>query len=311
MPRLLSLLLIASLALATLLAATPVAAQTIPKPVGHLNDLAGVVDPSVEPEFENALRLFQEETTVEIAVVTLPSHRGYSLENYAVRLFESWGIGKKGVDNGILLLFSLEEREVRIEVGYGMEPYLTDGRAGSILDTEILPDLRAGNYGLGLLKGARAIAQTIQDSDYQPGAVRDRPFGEEVVNRFGGKLWVLFILGAASLYMVAYITRTREVILGAVWGAAAGGILGWIAGGILAIVLGIVISAIAGLLLDILLSRAYLSQSKGGGPTSWYRTWGGFGNMGRGGYGGYGGSGKSFGGFGGGRSGGGGASRRF
>ncbi len=294
-------------ALVAALAVIPASAQQLPEPVGYVNDFAGVFSADIKSGLEDSLRLFEQETTVELAVVTVPNMSGTTVEEYAARLFEKWGIGKKDVDNGILLLFAQSERRVRIEVGYGMEPYLTDGQAGRILDNEVLPDLRAGNYGLGLLKGTRAIAQTIKDSDYQPGDVRPRSSFPRLPSLVANRAWVLWLLGGLSMYLLSFMGRTRSIWLGGLWGAASGATLGWAFNGSILLMGGIAAGAAGlGLLLDLILSSAYRYQRSSGGPTSWARTWGGFSGAGRGGWGG-GGSG----GFGGGRSGGGGASRGF
>lgn len=302
-------LLLAALA-AVILASTALADSPLPRPVGYVNDFAGVIPADVQGPFEDALRLFEQETTVEVVVVTVKDLGGTTVEDYAVRLFSDWGVGKKGVDNGVLILLAVKERGIRIEVGYGMEPYLTDGKVGRILDNEVLPDLRQDNYSLGLLKGARAVAQTIKDSGFEPGSVRARPPVEKIPLPFqgGAKSWVLLALAAASLYAVSFMARSKSFWFGGIWGAGAGGLVGWLLGIPIWMTVGAAMGMGAlGLGLDAVLSSAYVYQKKSGGSTRWHQSWGGFSGGGRGGWGG----GKGFGGFGGGRSGGGGASRRF
>lgn len=296
-------------AIAFLLGLTLAFAQEFPKPVGFVNDFAGVIPDDTESQLETLLQQFEQDTTVEIAVVTVPSLNGDTIEGYAVRLFQQWGIGKKGVDNGVLLLVTVAERDVRIEIGYGMEPYITDGQAGQILDTRVIPDLKQGNYALGILKGAQGIEQVIQASDYVPGTVRP-PASNPLSEAFQGKLWILIVLAGISMYLFSFFARSKAVWPGGIWGAITGGVIGWVIGGALAIILGSLIAWFVGVLLDAMLSSAYRNQVSGGKPTGWHQSWGGFSGMGGlGGWGGGGGGG--FGGFGGGRSGGGGASRGF
>ncbi|MBI2916864.1 MAG: TPM domain-containing protein [Chloroflexi bacterium] len=302
-----SALLALAAVLGMLVAAGGAFAQGLPEPSGFVNDFADLLAPDVEASLEQALRDLEQETTVELTVVTVSDLGGDSVEGYAVRLFERWGIGKKGTDNGVLLLVARDERRVRIEVGYGLEPYLTDSHAGRILDTEVMPDFRKDDYSLGIIKGARAIAQAINDSTYQPGSVRARPRFEQVTTSLADKLWLLFPLGAFSVYLLAYMARTKAIWLGGIWGAVVGGTLGWAIGGLLLIVLGVLAAGVLGLFLDAALSSAYRYQATSGRQTSWRHTRGGFSGAGRGGWTGGGG----FGGFGGGRSGGGGASRGF
>src|SRR6185503_4886307 len=95
---------------------------------------------------EQELTAFEATTTSEIAVAIVPDMGGDYIENYAVKLFEDWKIGKAKQDNGVLLLVAVEERKLRIEVGYGLEGALPDSVAQSILDNEMTPRLRAGDY---------------------------------------------------------------------------------------------------------------------------------------------------------------------
>src|SRR2546430_4392626 len=93
-----------------------------PSPQGYVTDAAGVLDPSSKAQLESHLAEFERQTSNEIAVATVPSLEGETIETYAVELFKRWGVGKKGKDNGILLLVAPNDRKVRIEVGYGLEP---------------------------------------------------------------------------------------------------------------------------------------------------------------------------------------------
>ncbi|MEK7777624.1 MAG: TPM domain-containing protein, partial [Chloroflexota bacterium] len=302
------LLLVCCLSLALLVAsASHTSAQEFPPPTGFVSDYAGVFSDDVKAQLEGLLRQFEQESTVEVVVVTVPDLQGESIEAYSVSLFEKWGIGKKGVDNGVLLLLATQDRKVRIEVGYGMEPYLTDGQVGRILDNEVIPDLKAGNFSLGLLKGARGIVQAIKASDYQPGTVRARPLVNPLIESIQRNLWLVIGLGAVSVYLMAYMARSKSIALGGIWGAGSGVLLGWVSYGLIGLVVGAIGLGLVGLLLDALLSSAYRFQASSGRPTGWRQTWGGFSGGSPPGWSG----GRGFGGFGGGRSGGGGASRGF
>jgi uncharacterized protein len=94
-------------------------------------------------------------------VVTIPSLEGQSVDTYTLKLFNQWGVGKKKKDNGVMLLIAPQDRKVRIEVGYGLEATIPDGRAGRILDEDILPHFKNGNYGLGALTGVQRLAGLI------------------------------------------------------------------------------------------------------------------------------------------------------
>jgi uncharacterized protein len=283
---------------------TAIAAQEFPRPAGYLNDFAGVFEEDVRLALEDALRLTEEETSAEVVVATVPDLGGLSIEEYAVKLFEQWRIGQRGSDNGVLLIVAIAEREVRIEVGYGLEPYLTDGLAGRILDNEVMPDLRNGAYSLGLTKGARAIRVALDETGYTTGAAAPIPDDGQLPG-IADRIWIVLAVGALSLYVVGYMARTRSIWLGGAWGAAVGAFISWLIPTWGGVIIGAVLGGLAGLALDSMLSIAYRHQVKTGGATRWTKTWGGFKGVGPGMRSG------SFRGFGGGRSGGGGASRGF
>lgn len=135
--------------------------QEIPKPDGWINDYAGVIPYSTESEMESLAGAVKRETGAEIAVVTMRSLGGRDIESFAADLYRAWGIGEKGEDNGALILLAVQDRKVRIEVGYGLEPILPDGKTGGILDTYVLPDFRNNNFGAGLSQGLAAVAGVI------------------------------------------------------------------------------------------------------------------------------------------------------
>jgi uncharacterized protein len=137
-------------------------AAALPRPAGRVNDVAGILDATTRTEIESIVREAERLTSAEIAVATVPSLDGMSVEEYANRLFHEWGIGKKDRDNGVLVLVAPNERKVRIEVGYGLEPILPDGLAGEIIRTEILPRFKENDYPGGTLAAVTRIAGIVQ-----------------------------------------------------------------------------------------------------------------------------------------------------
>lgn len=131
------------------------------QPQGYVSDFAGVVAPGQKQELEAFSARFQAETGVEMAFVLLPSLDGEPVEDVANTLFRAWGIGKKGKDNGLLLLLSVQDRKSRLEVGYGLEPVLPDGSAGDLLRA-MRPALRANDYGDALALAAQQLSQRIR-----------------------------------------------------------------------------------------------------------------------------------------------------
>jgi uncharacterized protein len=131
------------------------------KPVGWVNDFAGVLSEETKSAISKVANDVEQATSDEIAVVTIKSLGQSSIEEYALGIFNEWGIGKKEKNNGVLLLASVEEKRLRIEVGYGLEGILSDGRCGEILDRYVVQEFRKGNYNGSLLSGARALAQAL------------------------------------------------------------------------------------------------------------------------------------------------------
>jgi uncharacterized protein len=273
-------------------------AQNFPEYEGFVNDYAGLLKPETRAQLEARLAQLEKDTTAEVAVVTVKSLEGDSIEDYAVRLFEKWGIGKKGKDNGVLLLVALDDRKMRIEVGYGLEPIITDGRAGRIRDNDVLPKFKKNDYEGGILAGVNSIEQYIRAGTL-PGPLEENP----VRQIFGDWLVAFMVLSIITVYLAGFMARSKSIWFGGIWGAIAGLILGFTIGGIAAVIVAPLIFAGLGLGTDFLLSKNYQSQKASGRPTGWHQTWGGFG-----GFGGGSGGGGGFGGFGGGMSGGGGAS---
>jgi uncharacterized protein len=130
------------------------------KPQGYVSDFAGVLDPSGKAELESYCTRLEKATGAELALVTLPTIEGEPVEDVANSLFRTWKIGKKGKDEGVLLLLVIADKKSRLEVGYGLEPILPDGSAGGIL-REMRPALRLNRYGDALALGADAIGTRI------------------------------------------------------------------------------------------------------------------------------------------------------
>lgn len=130
--------LMAVIAVGTLLAQT-----SFPRPTGHVNDFAGIILPEAEQQLEAELRDYREKTSIELSVVTVLSLDGVTVEEYTQQLAQSWGVGDREKDNGVILLFAPSDRSIRIEVGYGMEPDMPDGKAGGIIRDSIIPHMRA------------------------------------------------------------------------------------------------------------------------------------------------------------------------
>lgn len=263
------------------------------KPNGLINDYAGILTNDQKTALENKLVSFEQESGNEIAIVTIPNLGGDTIENFAVKLFEDWKIGKKGKDNGILVLIAKEDRKIKIEVGYGLEGALTDAQSFWIIDKVMKPAFQQENYYQGIGEAVDKIIAATK--------------GEKIPETDTGDKSNYFSLFPFLFFWGFIILTWLASILGRSKSWWAGGTVGGVVGIIISLIFGflffglfsLIILIPLGLLFDFHVSRAY-KTGKEKGKIPW---WAG----GRGRWGG-GGSGSGFGGFGGGRSGGGGAS---
>ena len=132
-----------------------------PDQTGFVNDFAGIFTEEEKTQMESFITDFEKNTTAEIVVVTINSLEGLTIEQYTYELFNSWGIGKKDINNGILLLMAIQEQKLRIEVGLGLESVITNDMAKKIIDETIIPYFRESKYGQGAYEGVKAIAEKI------------------------------------------------------------------------------------------------------------------------------------------------------
>lgn len=261
-------------------------------PSGFVNDNAHLLSESERAQLEEKLVNFEKQTGNEIAIATIRSLDGDTIENFAEELFQEWQIGKKGQDNGILLLISKEDREMRIEVGYGLEPELTDLEASHLIQNVLVPAFREENYFAGMDEAITLIIQKL-------GGENSIAFAEPAPTPDFESYFVFGILGLAFLSRL--FAQSRSWWLGGVLGGVAGVVVSFFFGLFNIGLISLFILIPLGLLIDFIFSR----NGPGGGP-------GGLPGMGSwGSSSGWRSSGGGFGGFGGGSSGGGGASGRW
>jgi len=133
----------------------------VPKPQGYVTDLAGVLDPATRTRLGNVIQELKQKTGAEIAVVTVRSTAPETAFDYAMAIAEQWKPGTKGKDNGIVFLVAVDDREMQILTGYGVEGALPDGKVGEIRDTLVVPAFRAGNYARGIADATTTMAALI------------------------------------------------------------------------------------------------------------------------------------------------------
>jgi uncharacterized protein len=209
-------------------------ALEVPPLTGRIVDLARVLPAHDSEHISARLEAHEQQTGNQVAVLILPSLEGEPVENYSHRVATTWKLGKKGTDNGVLLLIALKERKLRIEVGYGLEGTLTDLRSARIIRDEIVPRFKAGNIPAGVGAGVDAILRTIEGT-YQAAEApsRDRLMPES--SAFQYVVIGVFVGFLAGLVLSQGLRRARA-LLGAVltfmvaqaasmlWGVAAAGL---------------------------------------------------------------------------------------
>lgn len=149
---------------ALLLFSLPLPAAEVPFLSGRVNDLAELLSPETVRYLEGVLKAHEDSTSNQLAVLTITSLEGEEIEPYALRVAETWGLGQKGKDNGVLLLIVRDERKVRIEVGRGLEGDLPDITCGQIIRHQIIPHFKDGDYDGGTRAGVEAILAAIAGS---------------------------------------------------------------------------------------------------------------------------------------------------
>jgi uncharacterized protein len=136
-------------------------ALDVPNLETPIMDKANVIDSTDERVLNQKLTNLSNETGIQVAVLTIPSLEGEAIESYSMKVAENWKLGQKGQDNGVLLLVSIGDRELRIETGYGVEGDLTDTKCGLIIRNVITPHFKNGDYSAGIVDGVTAIVENV------------------------------------------------------------------------------------------------------------------------------------------------------
>lgn len=191
---------------------TQLHALEVPPLRGRVNDLAGLMPPGRAQALEERLKRFEDETGIQIAVLTIPSLKGEDLEGFSIKVAETWKIGRKGFDTGVILLIARDDRKLRIEVGYGLEGVLPDALASRIIREIIVPRFRENDYPGGIESGLEAIMKATR-GEAIPKGVGARSRDPDLPLVAG-----LLFMAALLALIVGFTQRT------ALRGALAGGI---------------------------------------------------------------------------------------
>ncbi|MCQ8783567.1 YgcG family protein [Aurantimonas sp. CSK15Z-1] len=193
-------LLLGVLALLLVAGMAPVRAQQFPQLTGRVVDTADLLSPAAEAALTQKLEAFETASSDQVVVATVPDLQGYAVEDYANRLARQWALGQAKEDNGVLLLVARDDRKVRIEVGYGLEGTLTDALSRTIIDGDILPAFRGGDFAGGIARGVDGILAVLSGNaaELKARAERNRQWsGDEMPS------WLFFTIFAAVFLFVA------------------------------------------------------------------------------------------------------------
>jgi len=212
--------------------ALPLAALEPPAMNGPVNDLAGVLSAEDKASLTEYLTATNDQTGVQVAVLTVKSLEGDSIENFSINVAKKWELGQKDKNNGALLVVAIDERALRIEVGYGLEGTLTDMQSGLIIRDVIVPFFKSGDYGTGITEGAKKIVgiatgnETIQEeTDSSLGVA-----GQGATDVAGGITGFVFFIIFMIIMMIAGRRRRgmngrRGGLGGLFWGMFLGSLL--------------------------------------------------------------------------------------
>ncbi|MGI4867169.1 MAG: TPM domain-containing protein [Janthinobacterium lividum] len=199
LPGLLTLLLWLSVVLATQAQDVP----PRPDPPRLVNDLAHVMQPQEVDALEQKLVTYNDSTSSQIAVVTVPSLGGNEIADYAQKLYESWGIGRKGKDNGILVLVSIQEHQARIQTGYGLEGAVPDALAKRIISNTLVPAFKQNQYYAGLDRGTDQLI-ALAKGEYKADPTDARPQGRRDRSGSGAGFWIII-----GVLVLVFLLRSR------------------------------------------------------------------------------------------------------
>jgi len=228
--------------LALLLPGSAVAEPAIPPLTGRVVDDAQLLGADTEEQLIADLKALEDKSSDQLVVVTLPSLQGYSIEEFGYQLGRHWGIGTKQLNNGVLLIVAPNDHKVRIEVGRGLEPILTDALSKIIIENSILPRFRAGDFAGGIKDGVRDIVLVLTGdaAEVEERAKARHDADQPAIDWLMVIFWVLMLSWIAySVYRSArYASSTGRstgpVFLpgsGSDWGGSSSGGGGWSGGG--------------------------------------------------------------------------------
>lgn len=192
----------------------------IPPLRAHITDTAGLLSPQMRQQLEFQLNEFEQTKGSQVTVLTINTTEGEAIEQFSIRVAESWKIGRKKIDDGAILVIAKADRKLRIEVGYGLEGILPDATCKQIIENFITPQFRAGNYEGGIQAGVTAILTKLSGEELPP----------PQVSKQEDNVWMVFAIIICWLLFISFFGTGRNsgrfYSSGGTWGGG-----GWSGGG--------------------------------------------------------------------------------
>lgn len=177
--------------------ANPIFALSVPSLTSPIVDNANLISDGVEQNINNQLQELSNSTGIQLAVLTIPTLEDEVLESYSMKVAETWKLGSAEKDTGVLLLIALEERSIRIEVGYGLEGVLTDTKCGLIIRNVIAPEFRNGNYQAGIVNAVNNMVGLVKGDESL--------VSKRVLNESSGDSGAFIFMGVVLLYGFIFV----------------------------------------------------------------------------------------------------------
>lgn len=187
--------------------------SAFPSPTNYVTDTANVIDSQTESQLNSLINNFEKNTTVEIVILTIDTLDGEPIEDYAVKLFEDWGIGKKDINNGLLILVAVQDHEYRIEVGYGLEGTIPDSLAGRIARENMVPYFKEDNYGEGIYSATLEYMSYIEGDPFVVSQYQDSSddYSSEDLGTFKILFPIFVVIILSTVFIISSImSKTKK-----------------------------------------------------------------------------------------------------
>lgn len=207
---------------------TSIQSKEVPSLKGRVNDYAAILNKKTIQDLENILKKHEKQTSNQIVILTITSLEGEILEQYSLKVAQTWKLGQDNHNNGVLLLISKQDRKLRIEVGYGLEATLTDASCKQIIDNIIVPEFKKGDFNSGTTRGILAITKVIK-GEFKPKDLKNPLTAGAVL---GFIFMVAIFILVSAIVLAFYYFMLKLIIFGKGWQAwvyfiISGWILAW------------------------------------------------------------------------------------